>query len=445
MKKTLRIFSFHIIILLLVLVILEVHSSNFRIEIGKAEASSLNGWLGNWQFRKSHIINPVLGAGTNYQVQIKVHYGSGIDGGEDVYLNGKCRSDFGDIRFASSVPFIEFYRITIPSEAHDAYGLGYPVTYIFTIPSASSNLKAYKNTGTVWQQLPEKTSNDLFNGIECVRFDYSNNKAYVSVAFAENSDYIDVKITNQDGNVVNVEYKEMAQYYDNRIAAVVAAADDWTGGSRHQNFMRSCDVFQSKQVWLTVGVITQSYQGDGAPDWHDIQQQINEGYIEVASHSRTHSSIPYDNYDSEIGGSKDDLLGNLSLPSPYKKGENEYVWCWIEPYGASDSNVRQKLGQYKYLIARSTDRLVTSFATWDSIGNLYERVGVTVDTFGNSLDDLNSLFDNAYANGGIYHFYFHPNEYDWTSENVISRHLDHIKGKKDVWYVGFGAYTPITM
>jgi len=57
------------------------------------------GWLTGWQYRKSHIINPSEGAGTDYQIRIIVHYGSGTDSGEHVYLNGKCREDFGDIRF----------------------------------------------------------------------------------------------------------------------------------------------------------------------------------------------------------------------------------------------------------------------------------------------------------------------------------------------------------
>jgi len=60
------------------------------------------GWLTGWSYRKSHVINPASGAGTNYQVRIVAHYGSGTDSGEDVYLNGKCRTDFGDIRFTSS-------------------------------------------------------------------------------------------------------------------------------------------------------------------------------------------------------------------------------------------------------------------------------------------------------------------------------------------------------
>jgi hypothetical protein len=55
-----------------------------------------------WSYRKSHVINPASGAGANYPIRITVHYGSGTDSGEDVYLNGKCRTDFGDIRFTLS-------------------------------------------------------------------------------------------------------------------------------------------------------------------------------------------------------------------------------------------------------------------------------------------------------------------------------------------------------
>jgi len=64
-------------------------------------------WLSGWQYRKSHSINPATGAGTEYQVGIKVYYGSGTDGIETVdgvtfgkvYCNEHCRTDFGDIRF----------------------------------------------------------------------------------------------------------------------------------------------------------------------------------------------------------------------------------------------------------------------------------------------------------------------------------------------------------
>jgi hypothetical protein len=57
------------------------------------------GWLSGWQYRKAHEIDGAAGTGTNYQVKIVVHYGSGNDFGKDVYLDSQCQADFGDIRF----------------------------------------------------------------------------------------------------------------------------------------------------------------------------------------------------------------------------------------------------------------------------------------------------------------------------------------------------------
>ena len=57
-------------------------------------------WLTGWKYRKKHEINgSTAGAVTDYQIRVRVHYGSGTDDGEDVYLGGKCRDDFGDVRF----------------------------------------------------------------------------------------------------------------------------------------------------------------------------------------------------------------------------------------------------------------------------------------------------------------------------------------------------------
>jgi hypothetical protein len=67
-------------------------------EVEVAEAVGEN-WLTGWTYRKSHVIQATSGAGTNYQIRITVHYGSGTDSGEHVYLNNNSRTDFGDIRF----------------------------------------------------------------------------------------------------------------------------------------------------------------------------------------------------------------------------------------------------------------------------------------------------------------------------------------------------------
>jgi hypothetical protein len=60
------------------------------------------GGLLGWQYRKSHVINAATGSGTDYQVRITVHYGSGTSSGQDVYLNSHSRTDFGDVRFTGS-------------------------------------------------------------------------------------------------------------------------------------------------------------------------------------------------------------------------------------------------------------------------------------------------------------------------------------------------------
>jgi len=60
----------------------------------------MSPWLEGWSYRKLHnMYNFPSGAPYKYPMRFKIHYGSGVDNGEDVYLNGKCRSDFLDVRF----------------------------------------------------------------------------------------------------------------------------------------------------------------------------------------------------------------------------------------------------------------------------------------------------------------------------------------------------------
>lgn len=348
--------------------------------------------------------------------------------------NGTLRAVYSTITLNATA-----YKISIDPSAHNNYGLGYPVTYVFLIPPNSTNLKAYRrySPSQGWAQLEEKTAKDFFNGIECVRFNYSENKAYVSVAFSDISDDIYISITDANGNAVATAFLEIAKYYDNRKAAVVATGDDLDGEDYVQYaFKLASDRFQAARVWVTFGIETNH---GPQPNWKDIQKELDEGYIEIASHSRTHPSVPYRDYDSEIGGSKSDILGNLTLPSLYRKGNTEYIWAWIEPFSQSDEIVRQKLGQYKYLISRTTGYPQNDFATWDSVHGTFNRIGITAVADDRTLTQLNAAFNDAYAKGQIYHFYFHVGGHSWSASSKIPRHLDYIKNKLDIWYVGFGA------
>jgi len=52
--------------------------SLFSIKIDKVAANSSEWIRGDWQYRRSHVINPSPGAGSNYQVRITVYYSSPV-------------------------------------------------------------------------------------------------------------------------------------------------------------------------------------------------------------------------------------------------------------------------------------------------------------------------------------------------------------------------------
>ncbi len=416
------------------------------------------------------------------------------------------------------------YIIYIDSTTHNDYGLAYPITYEFSIPSGSSDLKAYKSYTEAenWTQIAEKTSSDFFNGIEAVRFDYSNNRAYISVAFSDASDEIHLKVTDSSDQSLDISYQGIPDYYDNRDAVVVATADDWDGyGSNNTGFKKACDAFTSRKIWLTPGITTQGVRKYNWPpvSWSEVQPKIDAGYIEVASHSREHlgetysyrytghhtgadneqytltncevnfptDSPPYtrnlvgwiienttdgsagtitsstaktvtcsaglsggtdndwdtgdtyliDRHDEEIGDSKTEIINNLDLPALNKKGSQEYVYAWIEPFGLTNPTITTKLGQYKYLADRDTSYDCV-FAWWDSLNGVFNRIGTSLLVDYSNLTAANNQFDAVISAGNIYHMYMHPKDVNWATGSWVQQHLDYIKEKPNLWYVGFG-------
>lgn len=75
-----------------------------------SKGASKLGWLTGWSYRKSHVIDQAVGAGTNYPTCIKVYKTTGTDGTETiegvtagkVYVGNSVRDDFGDIRFTAA-------------------------------------------------------------------------------------------------------------------------------------------------------------------------------------------------------------------------------------------------------------------------------------------------------------------------------------------------------
>ena len=241
--------------------------------------------------------------------------------------------------------------IITDSLAHIDYGLKYPVTYEFEIPQDSENLNVYRkyNASQDWFLIDKKTSNDFFNGIEAVRFDHDENIAYVSVGFSILSDTIYIKIDNNINENIHLSFKRISKYYDNREAAVTITADDWADYS-NEKFIQACQNFRSYNLWYSVAIITRWI--DNQSTWNDIQGQLDDGLIEVVSHSRTHSNVPYADLEGEVLGSKQDIINNLNLINLNRSGSKEYVYAWVAPYGEYSEAIDTMTSNAKYLVSR---------------------------------------------------------------------------------------------
>ena len=330
--------------------------------------------------------------------------------------------------------------IAVDDDLHNTYGLAYPVTYQFEIPSASDDLLAFRRFSETqgWLVLEEKTSDDFFNGIEVVRFDYEHDRAYVSVKFDAFSDSIFLKITDSNGNNTEASCLGITQYYDNRDAAVTASADDW-GEWSNQKFLRTVRIFRNYHLWISVAIVTQACT---TSTWEDIQIQLDSGYVEAVSHSRTHPYVPYDSLFSEVAGSKADIINNLDLPDLWRKVDSEYVYAWIAPYGQYNADIAAVVSQQKYLVSRMYYDQYHQFSSWDDQLEMFGDIGMSheVGPLWAGITDpniLNSTFDDVLNMGGVYHVMCHPNVIEWE-EDYPWNHLNHISNRKNIWYAGLG-------
>ena len=332
--------------------------------------------------------------------------------------------------------------IITDSLAHIDYGLKYPVTYEFEIPQDSENLNVFRKykDSQDWNLIEEKTSNDFFNGIEAVRFDYDGNIAFVSVGFSILSDTIYIKIENNINENTNAPFKRISKYYDNRQAAVTVTADDWADYS-NEKFIQACQNFRSYNLWYSVAIITRWINDQNT--WNAIQNQLDEGFIEVLSHSRTHPYVPYADLESEVVGSKEDIIEKLNLLNQNRSGSNEYVYAWVAPFGNYSEAIDTMTSKAKYLVSRMFTYDDIYFSNWNSDLNKFDPVGGSMEV-GNSshwgstdINEMNITFDNAISSNGVYHLITHPNILEWN-KNFTWSHLEYISNRKDIWYVGFG-------
>ena len=333
--------------------------------------------------------------------------------------------------------------ISVNPSLHQQYGLSYPITFIAQFSTDDVGLQAFVRYDTVsaWTALPEKVETELFNGIDAVRFDYTARTAYVSATFADASDDIYLRITEPEGENVALTFGGIAPYYDNRRGVVVIGIDDWKDYT-DALFIRMASILRSYHLPYTAAVIT----GETTDStWAHIQTELDAGSFEAATHSRTHPRWPAGDVESEVGGSYTDLRDNLTLPAQYRKGNTEYVYSYIVPYGESSPEIEQEITRSGYLIGRLVGSQNGLYTAWDTSAGRFISDGTTNEMgppWGTTdATELNEAFDARMAQNRIYHLLMHPYSLDATDEwtkPYFSEHLAHISNRTDVWYTTYG-------
>lgn len=329
----------------------------------------------------------------------------------------------------------------------DTYGFYYPVTFTFTFPAGSSSLEAwYSYNSTDWSQLPERQGGAFFNGEDAVRFDYAGNRAYVSVGFKGHTSLY-IKITDSQSHAVETTYLQVAKYYDNRRCAVTSHHDDYGIGGGHITLIEE---FQKRKLWYGCAVVT------GYANWTSLQSQVNEGYVEVQSHSISHPNISRLSDSqawNQIKGSRNAILNHISN-MPY----GQYVLVFVFPFSDIKDRERNYVGKAEYLVSEADGNRHGQYMGWyvttyngeahgvfpachtTSMGSeLVDKGDDDGDGIINGMDAdfLNMKFDESYSSGGIYELGSHP-KWVQASASYCQIHLDYISGRKDCWYAPLG-------
>lgn len=339
------------------------------------------------------------------------------------------------------------YIISVDSQAHIDYGFSFPITYKFSIEQNFSDIVVKKKylESNEWINI-NKLNVNFYNHHETYRIDTVNSLIYVSIGFTNVSDTVYLKAENNLGETINLEFKEITKFYDNRDAAVTASADDMASWSQNK-FNATIANFLQYNLYLTLAMNT---SGMSKETYNFVQDKLNTGFIEAGVHTRTHPGwAAYDDYDSEITGCKIDIINNLELPELYRNGDKEYVYSFIAPNGYFDEIIDSLVGQNKMLVNRLYHNdFFDGFAEWNDKSGTYvpftvtrafdppaSQLGWGIGT--NDINDLNGKFDEVTSNSGVYHLMCHPNVMEWDKAYPWE-HLEYISNKSNLWYVTLG-------
>jgi len=371
------------------------------------------------------------------------------------------------------------FRMTIDRQARIAWGLRYPVTYVFELPPAADVPEVRRRDAVAgpWATLPRKTAGDGCNGVECVRWDPAARRAYVSVGFGPKAaEPIEMELVG----VPAAKFVGVAPYYDGRKAAYTLSIDNWgcnpwahpgapwqgTADDASDCYQAAVRVCRGFRLPVSVAVNSRSAGGDAV--WQRMQEELDrpEPGWEPAVHGRTHpkaaAAYQVNGYREELLGCREDILKRLT-GIPY----GQYVLEHILTHGYEDEKIFQTdAGVFLFVRGFNWHDNPTSvgFAPFSAQYRFYGVGGLSTKGydailerrepkgryFARDVAELNAAFDRVHQSGGIFYGLWHPDRFrnsvlydprpgvDGVQGSTLMQHLAHVANRNDVWYVANG-------
>jgi hypothetical protein len=368
------------------------------------------------------------------------------------------------------------FRISIDADMWRKFGFCYPATYVFQVPEAAQELKVSRRDApeAPWAPL-EKPQGEVFNGIECVRHDATAKRVYVSVGF-KSTPTIDLEFSGPK----QVEFVEIARYYDGRKAAYSLSLDNWgfragahpgapwkgAEDDQSDNYQAALAVCRSNGLPVSIAINTQSAGGE--PLWKTLQTELDRGdrSWEPAVHAETHpcsvQAYSIRGYRSEVLGCRDLLLSRLrNIPW------GQHIFEHILTCGYQDPTLLgTSAGQFLFVRGYNGHDNPTSvdYASWNPEYNFYGVAGLSYKAYDavfqhrnpagryyrEDVEALDGAFEQVCREGKIFYVMWHPDRYrnsvihdsrspiDGVQGSSLIQHLAHIARHKDVWYVANG-------
>jgi len=369
------------------------------------------------------------------------------------------------------------FSISIDQGKWEKFGFQYPVTYVFQLPAIPPDVTVRRRDRAFdpWKPLEKKTAADFFNGVECVRFDTTQNKAYVSVGF-RTANTIELRFVG----LPTATFDSAARYYDGRKATYTLSNDNWgcnewahpgapwrgTTDDESDNYQAALHVCRSFHLPLSIAINSRS-AGDEAT-WRIMQAELDRRDFswEPAVHGQTHpkdaAAYAIRGYKQEILGCREDILKRLRN-IPY----GQYIFEHILTHGyVDDAILSTDAGEFLFVRGFNWDDNPTSidYSPWNKKYNLYGVGGLNTKGYDTMLEkrepkgrylakdvaELNEGFAKTCEAGGIFYALWHPDRFrnsvlydprpgiDGVQGSTLMQHLAYVANRKDVWYVANG-------